>query len=136
MNTEVVIIGGGITGLTAGMELQEKAVVLEKDNIAGGVVKTFCFDGAYWFDNVVHLLHFRNEDTKNMLMLFMGDVLKRCPPVGWVETKEGRTRYPFQFNLGGLNKPARIWCLDDFVKKRNKNTTSSSYREFLLNTFG
>ena len=99
MESSVAIIGAGVTGLSAGMELGERAIVFEKSKTVGGVVKSICFDG-YWFDNVVHLLHFRNDDTKGRIKELMGDMLKPCPPVGWVVTKEGTVRYPLQLNIG------------------------------------
>ena len=138
MNKEIVIIGAGITGLAAAMELQDKAVVLEKGKKVGGTVKSFCFDG-YWFDNVVHLLHFRNKNAENRIKTLMGDLFKPCPPVGWVETKEGTVRYPFQLNIGGLNIDAIKRCREDFYDSYHNtesNNSFTSYKDFLLRTFG
>ena len=134
MESSVAIIGAGVTGLSAGMELGERAIVFEKSKTVGGVVKSICFDG-YWFDNVVHLLHFRNDDTKGRIKELMGDMLKPCPPVGWVVTKEGTVRYPLQLNIGGLNDLAQIRCITDYLI-RIRNVEPSSYREFLECTFG
>ena len=134
MKSEIIIIGAGITGLAAGMELKDRAVVLEKGDHPGGLVRTFNFDG-YWFDNVVHLLHFRNSEIESYVKSLMGNVLKSCPPTGWVETSEGKVRYPFQLNLGGLNIAAQLQCLFDFIR-RDLDAVSSSYKEFLINTFG
>ena len=139
INSEVVIIGAGVTGLAAGIELQEKAVILEKEDTPGGIVRSFCF-GGYWFDNVVHLLHFRNKDTLYRLLSLFGTggrVFRPCPPVGYVETSVGTTRYPFQLNLNGLDNDTKIRCLDDFYETDmlpQKNI--DSYKDFLLNTFG
>jgi len=134
MKSEVVILGAGITGLSAGIELGDQAIILEKSDRPGGLVKTFNFNG-YWFDNVVHLLHFRNQGTESFIKNICGDMLKLCAPEGWVETKEGTTRYPLQLNLGGLNKRSAINCKNDFVQ-REVNPNPSSYKEFLLSTFG
>ena len=135
MDSEVVIIGGGITGLAAGIGLQDKAVVLERDERPGGIVKSFCFDGGYWFDNVVHLLHVRDSRMREWFMNLMGDTLKSCPPVGFVQTKEGRTHYPIQNNINELNEETADACWAG-LEDAHINARSSSYREFLLNTFG
>ncbi len=136
INSEVVILGAGVTGLAAGMELQDKAVILEKEDSPGGLVRTFCFDG-YWFDNVVHLLHFRNIGTQTRIMSMSEDLFKPCPPVGYVNTLEGTVRYPFQLNLGGLTYDAQVRCLDDFYEVHmSPQENFTSYKDFLLKTFG
>ena len=135
MDSEVIIIGAGVTGLAAGIGLQDKAIVLEKDETPGGIVKSFQFDNGYWFDNVVHLLHVRNDRMREWFMNLMGDLLRSCPPVGYVQTKEGKTKYPIQSNINELNEEAAEICwagLEDAHAKK----MSLSYREFLLNTFG
>jgi protoporphyrinogen oxidase len=136
MNTEIVIIGAGVTGLTAGMQLGDRAVVLERDNRPGGVAKTHCFDGGYWFDNTVHFLLLRDKDIETQLMPLLGDGFKHSPLVVWVETNEGTVRYPFQLNLGGLNKEAQGRCVADFEKALKEDMNVESYRDFLLHTFG
>ena len=133
MKAEVVIIGSGLTGLSAGMELGDKAVMLEKGTRPGGLVKTFNFDG-YWFDNVVHLLHFRNPETERCIKELMGGTLKSCPLAGWVETREGTARYPLQLNLGSFKKETAKKCVNDFINRPKGEP--ASYKEFLLNTFG
>lgn len=133
IKSEIIIIGAGVTGLSAAIELGDRAIVLEKEKRAGGLVKTFGFNG-YWFDNVVHLLHFRNAETEAYVKELMQGALKLCSPIGWVQTKEGTTRYPLQINLGSLNKQAQERCIHDFINRSVGEATS--YKEFLLNSFG
>ena len=135
MDSEIVIIGAGVTGLAAGIGLQDKAIILEKEDRVGGTVKSYCFDEGYWFDNVVHLLHVRNDKTRDWLMALLSDTLKLCPPIGYVETKTAKTHYPIQNNLDELSPDLRERCIDD-IPEYESGKKSSSYREFLLNTFG
>lgn len=155
---EVLVLGGGITGLSAAMKLEDRAVVLEKENVPGGLVRSHQFEKGYWFDHVLHLLHVRDERTQKIIIDLMGGDLKACVPVAWVESLEGTVRYPFQLNLGGLNVEARKKCLADFSEvyfssgdsdsdfnaassnptnsRSNEITNNRSYRSYLKNTFG
>jgi protoporphyrinogen oxidase len=129
MKSEVVIIGAGVTGLAAGMN--NDSVILEKENRVGGVVKTHKF-GDYWFDNTVHFLLIR--DKVKRIEPLLHDILDFSILEVWVETKEGRVRYPFQLNIGGLNEESQDKCLFDFMNKPTGEP--ENYEQFLINTFG
>jgi protoporphyrinogen oxidase len=133
-----IIIGGGLTGLAAGSCLGKDAIVFEKDNRPGGLVKTHCFDDGYWFDHVLHIFHCNRPDTLNKISNLPGMNLTECPPIAWIETAAGTVRYPFQLNLGGLSLEARKDCLKDFAAAyyQRTETPSASYREFLQRCFG
>jgi protoporphyrinogen oxidase len=136
MNVETIIIGAGITGLSAGLELQEKAMIFEKESVPGGLARSKNF-GGYWFDKSVHFLMLNDENIHSKLMPLFGKYLKHFPLVVWVNTSEGIVRYPFQLNIGGLNKLAKAQCLDDFKEVYYlENKDKSNYKTFLENTFG
>jgi protoporphyrinogen oxidase len=135
MKSEVVIIGAGVTGLAAGMELKDRAVILEKKDTVGGTVFSRQF-GNYWFDSTVHFLQFRNKEVSNRMMPLLGDIFKHTSLEVWVESQSGRVRYPFQLNLGGLDDTSAAKCLFDFYHAICNHHESSSYKEFLENTFG
>ena len=124
-----VILGAGVTGLAAGMD--NNSVILEKENRVGGVVKTHKF-GDYWFDNTVHFLLIK--DKVKRIEPLLHDILDHSTLVVWVETKEGRVRYPFQLNIGGLNEEVHGKCLHDFLNKPKGDP--ENYEQFLVNTFG
>src|SRR5688572_17267558 len=94
---DVVILGAGLTGLSAASILGDHAVVLERNERPGGLVRTDCFNG-YWFDHVIHILHFQNKETEAKIKDLLGDCLAPCPPEAWVETAFGTTRFPFQMH--------------------------------------
>lgn len=136
---DFIILGAGVTGLAAGSELKKSAVILEKEKRPGGLVKTHCFNDGYWFDHVLHILHFKDEEIQNKMQFLLGNDLKPCPPVAWIECKEGTALYPFQLNLGALNEKARNQCIADYAKvcfSEHDQKEKLNYREFLEYSFG
>ena len=64
METKTLIIGGGITGLSAASFLPHSDyLVLEKDSIPGGYCKT-TIRGDYTWDYSGHFFHFNNPEIK------------------------------------------------------------------------
>lgn len=135
--TEVLILGSGLTGLSAAWVLEDRAIVLERDSRPGGLVRTERF-GDYWFDRVVHLLYFQDPNTESRIRALMGDNLQPCPPEAFCETAAGITRFPFQMNLNGLDPDARARCVRDLAEVTFKPaaTAPANFEEHLLATFG
>lgn len=116
MRTEpFVIIGAGLSGLSAAIALRTPSVVLEKNSEPGGLVVGRKI-GGYWFDLVPHMLYFSDEATERFVRPIAGPDLKPAVPDGWVETLRGITRYPIQTNLHGLDRDSAIACIRDFAK--------------------
>ena len=132
-----MILGGGLAGLSAGSVLGDHAVVLEQTERPGGVVKTERF-GDYWFDHVLHLLYFPDEDTKDRVFDLIGEHLQPCSPVSFVETKAGSARFPFQYHLEGLDLDTKVACLMDMAKLAYDpcKLKAGNFKQLLLNTFG
>lgn len=128
----IAIIGAGITGLSAGVNLTD-AIVFEKSSTPGGLVGTFCFDG-YYYDKTVHFLMLKDQELKDKVFSITGDIFRHSPLVVWVETQNGTVRYPFQLNIGGLPKEEQIKIISGFYK--SPKGYPKNYREFLLSTFG
>lgn len=62
---KIVIIGGGVSGLTCGIYCQKlglKSIILEKHNIAGGNLTGWTRKGNY-IDNCIHWLNGSNKDS-------------------------------------------------------------------------
>lgn len=122
------IIGGGITGLAAGMK--NDAVVFERSQDVGGVARSFNFDG-FWFDNTVHFLPITPEIEREIIPLW--NKFKKIKLNVFVDTGEEVLRYPFQMNLNGLRKEDIVKSVTDFV---NSPKEVKSYKDFLLASFG
>jgi len=136
-STNYLILGAGLTGMSAASILKEEAIVLEKTERPGGLVKSINLDG-YWFDHVIHLLHFRDPRTESIIKKLLGDTLAPLYPEAWVETTEGTGRYPLQMNLYGLSQEAITSTIKDLAATsfNIEHETPTSFEDMLLKTFG
>lgn len=133
---DILILGGGLTGLAAASVLGDSAILVEKEDRPGGLVRTECFNG-YWFDRVIHILHFRDETIEARIRQILGDDLAPCPPEAWVETAFGTVRFPFQMHLHGLETSQTVRCIRDLAEViHNDGNLSSNFEQLLLHTFG
>jgi len=135
---KVVILGAGLTGLSAASVLGNHATVLEKTDRPGGLVKAENFNG-YWFDHVLHLLHFQQmTPVEERIKELAGEDLHPIYPEAWVETKEGNCRYPLQMHLSGLNTEAIIRVLKDLALATFTDDKSQpkNFKDMLIRSFG
>lgn len=134
---DVVVLGGGLAGLTTGSVLGGHAIVLERADRPGGLVRTENF-GGYWFDHVIHLLYFSDPRVEHRVQEVIGAEFQRCPPVAYVELHEARVRYPFQTNLAGLPIETAIRCLHDYAAATFSRPAepAHNYEQLLRQTFG
>jgi len=136
--SQFVILGAGLTGLSAAYKLQSKAVILEKSERPGGLVKSANYSG-YWFDHVLHMLHFKDmTQLESEIKTLMDGILKPVYPEAWVETKEGTGRYPLQMNLYGLSPIAIANTLSDLAKVTFSSSQAQpkNFEEMLQKSFG
>ena len=134
---DVVILGAGLCGLAAATVLGDRAIIVERDQSAGGLARTERL-GEYWFDRVLHLLHFADPDVERRIKAIVGDNLAPCPPDAWIECAAGVVRYPFQFHLGGLRAEVADACLRDFLRAGadDASVPAQDHAEVMLRTFG
>jgi protoporphyrinogen oxidase len=117
----VVILGAGLTGLSAAFHLRRGPFVLvEKDTRVGGHARSHREQG-YTFDKTGHWLHLRDDRSKALL----AELFPTAPGAepAWVEI-ERRTKihshgveleYPFQANLHGLPLEVVHECLVELL---------------------
>lgn len=137
VETDVLVLGGGLAGLSTASSLGDRAIVLEREREPGGLVRSI-ESGGYWFDHVLHLLYFADEATERRVRPMLGDELVACPPVAWVEAVSGRARFPFQANLREMPPEVIALCLADLaaVTFGAGGTPPDNYERMLLQTFG
>lgn len=136
--TDILVLGGGLAGLAVATALGQHAIVLERESRPGGLVRTHERDG-WWFDHVLHLLHFRDDCTKARLWPLLADVMQPCAPSAQVVTRAGVAGFPLQNHLGHLDEEVACACLRELEERArvpSDPTLPANYRELLLQSFG
>jgi protoporphyrinogen oxidase len=136
----IAILGAGLTGMSAALDLGEKKVshrIFEKLGHAGGHAITLEDDG-FRFDRTGHLMHLRDAKMREKVLSWIGD--------DWVEVKRrsviwshGRySRYPFQANTFGLPPDVANECLLGFIRAHfaTDKKEPKTFEEFCLAHFG
>ena len=135
---DYVILGAGLSGISLATKLKKsnKTILLEKSDTPGGLVKSIEING-FWFDAVLHLLHYHNPKVEKQLKKIVGGVFKPIAPRADVHTSQGITKFPFQLNLGGLPKELAIECANDYIENAyQKPRKVKNFEDWLLQSFG
>ena len=107
----VVILGGGLTGLSAAYHLGSiPGVVVERESEVGGLCRTHEEDG-FAFDCTGHLLHLRDAGIRGLVERLLPDTFARHERRALIYSKGVYTPYPFQANLHGLPGDVVRECL-------------------------
>jgi protoporphyrinogen oxidase len=97
----VVVIGGGLAGISAARHLRYPTVLCERENEVGGTARSY-ETGGFTFDHTGHLLHLHNDYTKKLVRKLLKGNVQECVRNTWIHSHGVYTRYPFQANLFGL----------------------------------
>src|SRR5258706_1614066 len=138
----VVILGAGLTGLSAARHLAEPCVVLEREDEVGGLARTHVEQG-FTFDCTGHLLHLRDPRVQALVATLLPDVFTRHERRALIYSKGVYTAYPFQANLHGLPPDVVQECVTGFVEAEVRRAEEGEpdlatigFREWTERTFG
>lgn len=135
MENSVVVLGGGIAGLSAAYHLQKqgiKPVIYEKEADWGGLCGNYTIDG-FRFDKFVHLSFTKNEYVKQC---FEQGAPSFNHPADTSNYYKGIwLTHPAQNNLYPLPLWERLKIITSFLfRKRQKTVTN--YEEWLKSRYG
>ena len=134
METKTLIIGGGITGLSAASFLPHSDyLVIEKDSIPGGYCKTTT-RGEYTWDYSGHFFHFNNPEIKNYILENMESEMLQVTKITDIDYKGNIIDFPFQFNIDQLPEKEYKECLEDL--NNLGETDLSTFKSFVRSTLG
>jgi len=134
---KVVILGGGLTGISAAIHLRRPWVLFEREAKLGGMAVTEERDG-FHFDLTGHWLHLRDPGIMQLvaevLPLEMESVQRRARIFSHGVT----TLYPFQANLYGLPPEVIKECLLGVIeaKMQAPGSPPRNFEEYCLRHFG
>jgi len=141
----VVILGGGLAGLTAAFRLHKEKldfILLEKSNQVGGTAKTIKKDG-YTYDLTGHALHLSDEKVKKLIFndLNLSVEFEKVQRNSVIFVDGNIIPYPFQYNLAYLPEKSRDRCVLEYLKthfyhKDCEDKEYCSFEDYCYNTLG
>jgi protoporphyrinogen oxidase len=134
---KIIIIGGGLTGLSAAYHLEQAGYhnfkVFEKEAQIGGLCRSIYQDG-FTFDYTGHLLHISDPDFNNIIEKYIGkNNLNQINRQSFIYSHNAYTKYPFQTNLFGLPSNVIAECLLGYINRPTKSRSNSFYNWVLVN---
>jgi protoporphyrinogen oxidase len=135
---KIVIIGGGLAGLSAGYHLLEhEPVIFEKEEKIGGLCRSFTQNG-FTFDCTGHLIHLMHQYTKDLIARILPDAFDGHERQAAIYSKSTITPYPFQANTHGLPAQTVKECLMGFIETMQSGGAAqpANFHEWILRTFG
>jgi protoporphyrinogen oxidase len=138
----VVILGAGLTGLSAAYHITSKPTLLvERAAEVGGHARSERWQG-HTFDVTGHWLHLRDPRVKKLVGgLFQPGELTEIERRASVLSHDALVPYPFQANLYGLPRKIVQECLVGFVEAKeaaaaNHGREPRTFEEFAIARFG
>lgn len=132
---KVVIIGGGITGITVAKELKTPCRIIEKDERPGGLLKSYLVDD-FIFDSDAHFLHFRYPEIRREVLQKCGHFLKSHRKYAGVYFQGKVIPFPVQKHLAHFPPPFSHRILTEIMEVRRKKRVVATVKEFLLHRYG
>jgi protoporphyrinogen oxidase len=135
----VVILGGGLTGISTAVHLRAPWVLLEQDDRLGGHARTDEREG-FRFDKTGHWLHLRDPAVKQLVDELLPGQMVPIARKARIFSHGVLTRYPFQANLHGLPPEVVKECLLGVIEAKLAPATDhagpGNFEEYCLRHFG
>lgn len=134
MKVDVLILGGGLAGLSAAYHLGERGVrsrlVVEAKASVGGTAGSVT-TGAFTFDYTGHLLHLHDKYGQALILDLLKDNLSVHERKAWICSSGAFTRYPFQANTKGLPPETVAECVAGFLETVHRPRPLARNPDFL-----
>lgn len=137
LNHSTIIIGGGLTGISAALHLKHPYLLFEQESRLGGLARTEERDG-FFFDYTGHWLHLRDTYAKDLVNRHAEKDLQSIPRKAKVYSNGTFIRYPFQANVHGLPSPVIYECLLGYIEslQRRNESEPRNFEQYILHHFG
>lgn len=137
---KIVIIGAGLTGISAAYHLEQKGffdyAIFEKESVIGGLCGTVQQDG-FTFDFTGHYLHASDPYFRSMIETLVGmENLNTINRKSYIYSHDTYTRYPFQINLFGLPEDVIAECIEGFVQRPQSRKKPATFPDWVMHNFG
>lgn len=137
--TDVLIVGGGISGCAAAQQLQHRKrdyCLIEQNAAPGGLTRSIHLGNAS-FDYTGHFLHLAHWNTPEEIPFAKQQNIhwQRISRRAGVVIKDAMVPAPFQYNLAALPQPLAKKCYNDF-QNRTPSESITSFSDYLFSGFG
>jgi len=137
---KIVVIGAGLTGLSAAYHLEQKGFhdykIFEKESCVGGLCRSVNQDG-FTFDYTGHLIHINNHHFEHFIKNTVNlDNLNKIIRRSFIYSQNKYVPYPFQVNLHGLKTETIIECIEGFIKRKKSTKGPKTFYQWVLKNFG
>ncbi|HEX7508725.1 MAG TPA: FAD-dependent oxidoreductase [Polyangia bacterium] len=135
---KVVILGGGLTGISAALHLRRPWMLFERERTLGGLAITREREG-FRFDRTGHWLHLRDPAMKTLVAEALPDQMVQVERKARIFSQGATTLYPFQANLFGLPPDVVKECLLGVIEAKLHPAGSAepkNFEEYCLRHFG
>lgn len=145
MGKKVVILGGGIAGLSAAYQLSKagySVTVIEREGQLGGLARTIIKRGGFMFDLGPHRFLNSNPEIFKEIQGLLNNTLKARHRSSKIRLLNKYFEYPFKINdlVRNLDFFILIRALQDylyaFLKKKLRQRFDKSYEEWVIHRFG
>ena len=136
--TRYLVIGAGLTGLSAAYFLKKDYLVVEADQLPGGTAGTFTKNG-FKLDNAVHILYFKQQQIKNWISeeLKLDLIEQQRQNSIWIKNRY--VEFPLQYHLSKLPVFTRALALYSIIKTFNickHRQTYNNFEDYSFKVFG
>lgn len=129
----VIILGGGIAGLSLASFLSYKCTILERQDKVGGLSRSYELDGVS-YDIGPHIIFSKNKEVLDLhTKMIETNQIRRSNQIVYKGTF---VKYPFENDLGKLPPEDRDRCLNEFLNNPYENYAANNMLQFFLKTFG
>lgn len=137
LKTKYLIIGAGLSGLSAAYNLKDNFIVTEASSLPGGTAGTLYVNG-FKLDNSIHVLYFKNQQIKDWIINSLRIKLLEKNRESSVWINNSFVTYPIQYHLSELSLASRIRSFysifSTLFQKRKKEF--ENFEDFSTSTFG
>jgi protoporphyrinogen oxidase len=137
MSGDVIVLGAGLSGLSAAYHLGGDCEVFEKEDYLGGHCRTKRVDG-FNFDEGAHVFFGKNDCARQFVTEPLGEEMIPHRAEIWNNYGDQRIgRYPVQANANALPAELAARCVMDFIETtRQPEPEVRTYEDWCYASFG
>lgn len=139
-NNKVVVLGGGLSGLSTAYFLQDKEKysnisILEKESTTGGLCRSIHVKD-YIYDIGPHILFSKDKEMLEFMLSVLDEGKNDLVRSNQILYKGRKIQYPFENDLSKLPVDDLKYCIDAFNHNPYENYDATNMIQFFLKTFG